>query len=80
VASEFGKLIFFSKRGDFPPPERYYFVAPKDLSTKFSELLKNTSELKTRILDSWDKSISKKNYNFRNRPIDRRPKDIYQQF
>ncbi|CAJ1801983.1 ABC-three component system protein [Aeromonas dhakensis] len=60
VASEFGKLIFFSKRGDFPPPERYYFVAPKDLSTKFSELLKNTSELKTRILDSWDKSISKK--------------------
>lgn len=60
VADEFGKLIFFTKNGDFPTPEKYYFVAPKDLSTTFSELLRNPSLLKNKILSVWDESISKK--------------------
>lgn len=59
VVVEFGKLIYFSKNGDFPVPEKYYFVAPKDLSTAFSELLKNPVALKDKILSCWDKSISK---------------------
>ncbi|WP_145586317.1 ABC-three component system protein, partial [Yersinia kristensenii] len=60
VIVEFGKLIFFTKSGDFPVPEKYYFVAPKDLSTAFSELLRDSNLLKTKILDVWDESISKK--------------------
>lgn len=60
VVDEFGKLIFFTKNGDFPIPEKYFFVSPKDLSTAFSELLKDSASLKTKILDVWDESISKK--------------------
>ncbi|WP_447880594.1 ABC-three component system protein [Serratia fonticola] len=60
VASEFGKLIYFTMNGFFPVPEKYYFVSPLDLSTSFSELLRNPISLKEKILSSWDKTISRK--------------------
>ncbi|TEW92569.1 hypothetical protein D5R38_06125 [Serratia marcescens] len=60
VASEFGKLIYFTMSGDFPVPEKYYFVSPLDLSTSFSELLRNPNALKEKILRTWDKSIGHK--------------------
>lgn len=60
VASEFGKIIFFTMKGDFPVPEKYYFVCPLDLSTSFSELLRNPKSLKEKILQTWDKAISHK--------------------
>lgn len=60
VVTEFGKIIYFTYIGDFPSPEKYYFVAPKDLSTALSELLKKPNLLKNKILEVWDESISKK--------------------
>jgi hypothetical protein len=60
TVTEFGKLIYFTKIGDFPIPEVYFFVAPMDLSTAFSELLKNADALKEKIIKVWDESISKK--------------------
>lgn len=60
VATEFGKLIYFTMNGDFPVPEKYYFVSPKDLSTSFSELLRDPVSLKDKILKTWDKTISHK--------------------
>ena len=60
VAHEFGKLIYFTMNGDYPTPEKYYFVSPLDLSTPFSELLRNPRLLKKKILETWDKTISRK--------------------
>lgn len=59
VVVEFGKLIYFTLNGDYPIPQ-VLFVAPYDLSTTFSNLLKNKNELKKAVLDSWDSAISKK--------------------
>lgn len=60
VASEFGKIIYFTMNGTFPVPDKYYFVSPLDLSTSFSELLRNPVALKEKLLGVWDKTISKK--------------------
>ena len=36
---EFGKVIFYSFRGDYPAPNKYYFVAPKGIGTTLAMLL-----------------------------------------
>lgn len=55
---EFGKIIYYSFKKDYPVPEKYYFVAPKECGTSFTHLLQNTDELKKEILAKWDKDVS----------------------
>jgi hypothetical protein len=43
---EFGKIIYFSFLGEYPIPQNYYFVAPKDCGTKLSNLLNEPDKLK----------------------------------
>lgn len=55
---EFGKIIYYTFKGDYPIPEKYYFVAPKGCGTSLTQLLQNPTELRNSILKKWDKYIS----------------------
>ena len=51
---ELGKLAYYSKRGDYPYPRRYYFIAPQGAGTKLSNLLKKPTELRAGLIANWD--------------------------
>jgi hypothetical protein len=51
---ELGKLAYYTKRGDYGCPRRYYFIAPKGVGTKLSNLLRKPKELKSELLKQWD--------------------------
>ena len=52
---ELGKLAYYTKRGDFSYPRRYYFIAPRGAGTKLSNLLKKPQELRSELFQQWDK-------------------------
>ncbi|MES2206821.1 MAG: ABC-three component system protein [Pseudomonadota bacterium] len=52
---EFGKIIYFSYLKDYPPPQNYYFVAPKQVGTKLGKLLANAQKLKEGLQENWEK-------------------------
>lgn len=51
---ELGKLAYYTKRGDYSYPRRYYFIAPRGAGTKLSNLLKKPVELKNELLKQWN--------------------------
>lgn len=51
---ELGKLAYYTKRGDYTYPRRYYFIAPRGAGTKLSNLLKKPEELRRELLEQWD--------------------------
>ncbi|MET0403627.1 MAG: ABC-three component system protein, partial [Cystobacter sp.] len=51
---ELGKLVYYTKRGDYTYPRRYYFVAPQGSGTKLSNLLKKPNDLRAGLLANWD--------------------------
>jgi hypothetical protein len=52
---EFGKIVYFTYCGEYPLPRKYYFVAPKQIGTKLSNLLANAVELKEELKKNWKK-------------------------
>ncbi len=50
---EFGKIIYYTYRGDYPPPNRYYFVAPKQVGTSLGKLLAKPDSLKSELKKLW---------------------------
>ncbi|MFP8489280.1 ABC-three component system protein [Gracilimonas sp. Q87] len=54
VSEEVGKLIYHAKNGEYKPPLKYFFVAPKDIGTKLSNLISKPDELKEDIRKHWD--------------------------
>lgn len=50
---ELGKLCYFSFRGEYSVPRRYFFVAPRGVGTKLMRLLKKPEALKARLLELW---------------------------
>lgn len=50
-----GKIIYFTQCGEYTPPRKYYFVAPKQIGTKLGKLLANASKLKEGLKDNWEK-------------------------
>jgi hypothetical protein len=57
VWTEFGKIIWYSFRGEYTVPRRYYFVAPWGAGTKLSRLLSNTVKLREEVIANWEKHI-----------------------
>lgn len=53
--TEIGKIIYYSFRGDYPAPRKYYFVAPKQVGTTLGKLLADPIKLKTEFTDNWVK-------------------------
>lgn len=52
---EFGKIIYFTKCGEYTVPRKYYFVAPKQIGTKLGKLLANAPKLKEELKANWEK-------------------------
>jgi hypothetical protein len=52
---EFGKIVYFTYCGAYPPPRKYYFVAPKQIGTKLGHLLVNAHKLKEELKKNWEK-------------------------
>ena len=52
---EFGKIIYFTHCGEYSPPRKYYFVAPKQIGTKLGKLLANAPKLKEELKRNWGK-------------------------
>lgn len=51
---ELGKLAYYTKRGDYTYPRRYYFIAPRGAGTKLSNLLRKPDELRSELVKQWD--------------------------
>ncbi len=64
VYAEFGKIIYYTFKEEFPVPEKFYFVGPLGVGTTLSNLLSSPDKLKASILKNWSKyctEISKDN-------------------
>lgn len=57
IWAEFGKIIWYSFRGEYTAPRRYYFVAPWGAGTKLSRLLANPAKLREELIANWDKHV-----------------------
>ncbi len=51
---ELGKLAYYTKRGDYTYPRRYYFIAPQGAGTSLSNLLRKPEQLRAELLKQWD--------------------------
>jgi hypothetical protein len=53
IWTELGKLVFYTRRGDFTYPRRYSFVAPQGAGTMLSNLLRKPESLRAGLLENW---------------------------
>lgn len=60
IAKEIGKILWYSFNGDYKCPEACYFIAPKGTTPTLDLLLGNAVNLRAKVLETWDKSVSKK--------------------
>ena len=51
---ELGKLAYYTRRGDYTYPRRYFFIAPQGAGTKLSNLLKKPEELRAGLITNWN--------------------------
>jgi len=56
---EIGKCLWYSFCDDFKPPSRYFFVAPRGVSTKLGLMLANEQKLRSGLYNAWEKTVSK---------------------
>ena len=52
---EFGKIIYYSYKGEYLPPKKYFFVAPHNVGTKLGKLLSDPDQLKSEVKANWKK-------------------------
>ncbi|SMG26116.1 hypothetical protein SAMN02746000_01483 [Paracoccus sp. J56] len=69
AATEIGKVLFYSHRGDYTFPEEYHFVTYKGVTSPFQDLLDKPEDLRKFIIDNWDEHCQSK---IRKRPLPRR--------
>jgi hypothetical protein len=60
VWSEFGKLCYYTYKGDFPVPNKYFFVCPYSVGTALSNLMRNPTKLKSGLLENWERYCARK--------------------
>jgi hypothetical protein len=52
---ELGKVLWYSFKGEFRAPRRYYFVAPKGVGTTLRRLLADANKLRDELIENWDR-------------------------
>ncbi|MDA3273533.1 hypothetical protein O0074_28450 [Pseudomonas aeruginosa] len=57
VWTEFGKVIWYSYKGEYAAPRRYYFVSPLGAGTSLSRLFSNATKLREELFANWDKHV-----------------------
>jgi hypothetical protein len=55
VYVELGKIIYYTFKGEYPPPTKYYFAASKGVGLKLKKLLLRPADLKKELRANWDK-------------------------
>ncbi|WP_313410800.1 hypothetical protein, partial [Sphingobacterium multivorum] len=55
IYKELGKLVYFTFKGDYSIPEKYYFVSPKGVGTTVFDMIQNPSDINQTLADNWDK-------------------------
>jgi hypothetical protein len=70
VWPEFGKIIWYSFKGEYVAPRRYYFVAPWGAGTKLSRLLSNAAKLREEVIANWAEHIQDKITSTQSVPLD----------
>lgn len=53
---ELGKLAYYTLKGEYSYPRRFYFVAPQGVGPKLSNVLKKPHKLREDLLANWDKA------------------------
>lgn len=51
---ELGKIIYYTFKGEFPPPANYYFAASKGVGLKLQRLLADPVKLRDELIKNWD--------------------------
>jgi hypothetical protein len=59
ILVELGKLAYYTKRGDYTYPRRYYFIAPQGAGTTLSNLLRKPEQLRAELIKQWDTQCRK---------------------
>lgn len=77
---EFGKVIVYSHMGDYPAPNKYYFVAPQGLGTSLAMLVAKPNELKEEIRRIWADKIETKISTTFNAPLADQLLDYFETF
>lgn len=57
---EVGKIIYYCYKEEYPVPEKYYFVAPKGVTTQLLSHLMDSEKLKKELIKRWDKQCKSK--------------------
>lgn len=52
---EIGKILWYSFKGAYMPPRRYYFVAPKGAGTTLTGYLSDSATFREELAKNWDK-------------------------
>lgn len=60
IILELGKLCYYSYKGLFTPPEKYFFVAPQGAGNTLSRLLRNPIEIKKLLIKEWASKCAEK--------------------
>lgn len=50
---EIGKILYFTFKAEYPIPQNYFIVAPKDCGTKLSKMLQKPEVLKKELKNNW---------------------------
>jgi hypothetical protein len=58
--TDFGKLCYYTWRGDYSVPRRYRIVAPLEIKPGFKELLKHPIRIKEQLKSNWAQHCTKK--------------------
>jgi hypothetical protein len=53
---EVGKIVYYSYKGEYPPPRKYYFIASRDIGTKLGKLIEAPDRLKEEARNNWESS------------------------
>ena len=57
---ELGKILYYSFQGQFTPPEKYYFVAPRGVNKNLDFYISNPSIFKSTLIAEWEKYCKEK--------------------
>ncbi|MBK1855325.1 hypothetical protein JO972_10175 [Verrucomicrobiaceae bacterium 5K15] len=57
---EIGKIIYYSFEGEYPPPLKYFFTAPKQVGTTLGKMLAKPKKLKEQLMKNWEQHCEKK--------------------
>ncbi len=55
---ELGKIIFYSFKGEYSAPRKYYFCASQDIGTTLQRLLADPVKLKQKCREEWTKNCA----------------------